>query len=223
MTKLARLATDGDLDAAGHKLLAEALRQGEEARDTMEDALVSFGRWVLVNVFDDDAGAALGGGRDNPVWRALLARAGGPTLRLSRRLVYVSLQIAAFDRRITDAAWRDLEPGRKEMLLPLADESAMREAAQHVSAMKLSQRDTETYVAELRKSAGRPPAARMTVPRVTEKLKAFRRGFDGAAPRRRLERLLREASGDERAALKEELTAVREWAAAALRTLREKG
>ena len=44
----------------------------------------------------------------------------------------------------------DLEPGRKELLLPLDDESAMRRAAQHVTAMKLTQRATRTYVASQR-------------------------------------------------------------------------
>ena len=114
------------LDADGRQLLAEALRRAEETRDVMEDALVRFGRWLLVNVFDDDAAAALDDRRLNPVWSDLLARAGGPTLRLSPRLLYVALHIAARDKRITDGAWRALEPGRKQMLLPLGDEGLMR-------------------------------------------------------------------------------------------------
>lgn len=101
------------LGAPERKLLAEALRRAEETRDVIEDALVSFGRWLLVNVFDDDAAAALEDRRDNPVWRDLLARAGGPTLRLRERMLYVALHIAAHDKRINDEAWRNLEPGRK--------------------------------------------------------------------------------------------------------------
>ena len=92
------------LSAPQRKQLALALARAEETRDVMEDALVSFGRWVLVNVFDDDAAAALDGRHDNPVWRDLLARAGGPTLRLSERMLYVALHIAAHDKRITDEA-----------------------------------------------------------------------------------------------------------------------
>ena len=120
------VADEAPLDGAQRKVLAEALRRAEDTRNVMEDALVAFGRWLLVQVFDDDAGAALAGRHHNPVWRSLLARAGGPTLRLSERMLYVAIHIAAHDKRITDEAWRNLEPGRKELLLPLGDEAAMR-------------------------------------------------------------------------------------------------
>lgn len=68
----------------------------------MENALVAFGRWVLVDVFDNDARAALEDRGTNTVRRTLTARAGGPTLRLSRR-PHVALTIAAPDRRVGDA------------------------------------------------------------------------------------------------------------------------
>ncbi len=48
-----RAAPVAGLDAGERKLLAEALRRAEEARNVMEDALVAFGRWLLVHVFDD--------------------------------------------------------------------------------------------------------------------------------------------------------------------------
>jgi hypothetical protein len=70
--------TPEPLDAAQRRMLAEALRRAEETRDVMEDALVSYGRWLLVHVFDDDAGAALEGRRDNPLWRELLAARAAP-------------------------------------------------------------------------------------------------------------------------------------------------
>ena len=35
-------------------------------------------------------------------------------------MLYVGLEIAARDKRINDDVWRTLEPGRKELLLPLA-------------------------------------------------------------------------------------------------------
>ena len=82
----------------------------------------------------------------------LLARAGGPTLQLNPRLLYVALHIAARDKRIPDQAWRALEPGRKELRLPLGDDALMREAAEHVQAMKLSQRATRAYVGSLRQT-----------------------------------------------------------------------
>ncbi len=147
------------LTAPQRALLAEALRRAEETRDVMEDALVSFGRWLLVAVFNDDASAALGDRSDNPVWLDMLHRAGGPTLRLSEKMLYVALHIAARDRRITDEAWRNLEPGRKEILLPLGDDGLMRKAAQHVSAMKLTQRATRAYVASLQAESRQDEAA----------------------------------------------------------------
>ncbi|MBI5514010.1 MAG: hypothetical protein HY909_09600 [Deltaproteobacteria bacterium] len=85
------------LDDAQRKLLAEALRRAEETRDAVEGALVGLGRWLLVQVFDDDAAAALDGRHQNPVWRELLRRAGGPTLRLSERVLCVALHVAAHD------------------------------------------------------------------------------------------------------------------------------
>jgi hypothetical protein len=66
------------LSASDRGLLAEALRLGEETRNVMEDALVGFGRWLLVNVFHDDPAEALVRRRGNPVWVELLRRAGGP-------------------------------------------------------------------------------------------------------------------------------------------------
>lgn len=59
-------------------LLAEAVRRGEECRNRVEDAIVEYGRWGLLHIFDNDAAAALEGKRDNAVWHALVERAGGP-------------------------------------------------------------------------------------------------------------------------------------------------
>ncbi len=139
-------ALAGPLTKEQRLLLAEALRRAELARDTIEDAVVELGRWLLVHVFEDDSTAALEGRRDNPVWRELLDRAGGPSLKMPARALHISVRIAAFDKRIQDEAWRNLEPGRKELLLPLRSEEALREGAQHVTAMKLSHRDTKAYV-----------------------------------------------------------------------------
>ena len=63
----------------------------------------------------------------------MIARAGGPTLRLSTRMLSVALHVAAWDKRINDEAWRGLDLGRKELLLPLGDDARLREAAQHVA------------------------------------------------------------------------------------------
>jgi hypothetical protein len=210
-TELTRRDPDA-LDAAQRRVLAEALRRGEEARDVMEDALVSYGRWLLVHVFDDDAAVALEGRRDSPLWRELLARAGGPTLRLSERMLYVALHIAAHDKRITDEAWRNLEPGRKELLLPLDDEAAMREAAQHVTAMKLTQRATRAYVAGLMEALGRGREVRLTPARVTATVRGFRERVAKAAWQRRAVAVMKDGDEGERAAVRGELEALRRWA-----------
>lgn len=217
------VAAPNPLDAPQRKVLAEALRRAEETRDVIEDALVSFGRWVLVNVFDDDAAAALDGRHDNPVWRDLLARAGGPTLRLSERMLYVALHIAAHDKRITDEAWRALEPGRKELLLPLGDEAAMRKAAQHVQAMKLTQRATLAYVGALRSEQDRGRAARLTGGRFTARVKRMSDGVTSAAFVRRAKQVAGELSDAQRAAVRRDVTALRAWTAEMLRALRRGG
>jgi hypothetical protein len=199
------------LDAAQRRVLAEALRRAEETRNVMEDALVSYGRWLLVHVFDDDAGAALEGRRDSPLWRELLARAGGPTLRLSERMLYVALHIAAHDKRITDEAWRNLEPGRKELLLPLGDEATMRKAAQHVTAMKLTQRATRAYVAGLMEARGKGREVRLTPARVTATVRSFRERVTKSAWQRRAVAVVKD-DDDARAAVRGELEALRDWA-----------
>lgn len=208
------------LDAAQRKLVAEALRRAEETRDVMEDALVSFGRWLLVQVFDDDAAAALSGRHNNPVWRDLLERAGGPTLRLSERMLYVALHIAARDKRITDEAWRNLEPGRKELLLPLGDEGAMREAAQHVTAMKLTQRATREYVAGVLASRSEGRTLRLTPGRVTAQVRGFRERVTKGAWQKRAVAALRDVDAGERDAVRREVEALRAWCEAFTAKLR---
>lgn len=201
------------LDGAQRKMLAEALRRAEETRNVMEDALVAFGRWLLVQVFDDDASAALAGRHQNPVWRSLLSRAGGPTLRLSERMLYVALHIAAHDKRINDEAWRNLEPGRKELLLPLGDESTMRRAAQHVTAMKLTQRATRAYVTSVLAEGGEDRATRLTPRRVVAQVRGFREKVTRGQWQRRAVSALRDGDDEARAAARKELEALQTWAA----------
>ena len=49
------------------------------------------------------------------MWQELVRRAGGPTLRISKHMLYVAVRLAAYDKRITDQTWRGLDPGRKEL------------------------------------------------------------------------------------------------------------
>jgi hypothetical protein len=137
-------------------------------------------------------------------------------------LLYVALHIAARDRRITDEAWRNLEPGRKAILLPLPDDDALREAAQYVSAMKLTQRATRRYVTSLLAAREVSPRRRVTAPRVTAELRRFRDRVTGKAVERRMLTALRDADEAQGAAARKELEAVRAWADRLLRQLRER-
>ena len=205
--------------SGGAALLQEALRQAESTRNTVEDALVSFGRWLLVHVFESDTKRALAARKENVLWDELRRRAGGPSLRLSRRFLSVALHIAAHDQRIQDDAWRLLEPGRKELLLPLGEEGALREAAQHVVKMKLSQRATKTYVKSLRDGAA--PRVRLTTERARADITRFSAKVLDTKYEKRAHALVRQLDHQERAAMKEEVLAVRAWADRMLKTMRE--
>jgi hypothetical protein len=202
-------------------LLAEALRRAESARNVMESQLLDFGRWLLVEVFEDDAGSALGDRkRDNPVWRELLARAGGPTLRVSERFLYVSLEIAAHDKRIQDDSWRLLEPGRKELLLPLRDESLMRKAARRVVEMKLSQRATKELVRAELAARDEKPTSRVTPQRFHTQIRRFRERVLDTSYHRKIESQLRELPKQDKTAVRDELQALQQWATSLLAALR---
>ena len=214
-----RAAPVAGLDAGERKLLAEALRRAEETRNVMEDALVDFGRWLLVHVFDDDAAAALAGRRQNRLWLDLLARAGGPTLRLSERTLYVALHIAAHDKRINDESWRALEPGRKALLLPLDDEGELRKAARHVTSLKLTQRATRAYVGALLAERGDARAPRLTAARIGSHLRGLRERVGAAAYQRKAIAVLRKSDAEAVGAVRAEVESLRAWAEAFLAKL----
>ena len=186
----------------------------------MESALVEYGRWLLVNVFGDDASQALAGRDRNPVWRSLVERAGGPSLRISVKLLEVAVRIAAHDKRINDDAWRLLEPGRKELLLPLRDEGSMREAAQRVVAMKMSHRATRRFVRERLEGAGRASAPRTTPKRLGRDLAKLNERLGDIASKRRLNALVTSGTDEERKALHTELARLAEWVHTMRRALR---
>ena len=206
-TALVRAAPSND-----DPVLAEALRLAEHTRNTVEDALVEYGRWLLVHVFLNDAAAALDEKSDNPRWLELLRRAGGPTLRLSRRFLNVAVAIAAHDKRINDDTWRLLEPGRKELLLPLAEEKAMRKAAAHVVKLKLSQRSTRQYVKSLREQSGGSQKARLTPAQAQAHVGRFLGRVNEAAYEKRLHAAVRAMNDVQRRAFVEQATALRAFA-----------
>jgi hypothetical protein len=167
-------------------VFGEALRLGEDLADEVEAKVSAYGRWLLEAVFANDAAAALDARTKNPVWQELVRRAGGPTLRVSKRMLFVAVQLAAYDKRITDQTWRGLDPGRKEILLPLAEDRRLRDAAQHVSKFNLTQTKTRAYVGELLAEHGEAPVIRLTAPLLMGRMKKIRESLGGAAvPRAR--------------------------------------
>lgn len=204
-------------------VLDEALRRGEDLREQVEANVTAYGRWLLQGVFGDDAAAALDDKSSNPVWRELVRRAGGPTLRIGRRMLYVALQLAAHDKRIADTTWRGLDAGRKELLLPLGDDARLRDAAQHVSKFNLTQASTRQYVSGLLESAGRPRAVRLTVPRLVGQVKKLRATLGTAAALRKVEQLRDVAEPREREKAAEEVEELREALGKIAKALRAKG
>jgi hypothetical protein len=194
-----------------HAVFAEALQRANRTREVIEHEVIDLGQWLLVKVFDDDAGAALGDTRKNVVWKALVERAGGPTLRLSEKVLSVALHIAAHDKRIQDDSWRLLDQGRKELLLPLKEEPVMRKAAQHVIDMKLSQDATKVYVAALRSDLGKPVTRRVSLARMRNQLGALRARVTDDDFTKRLQQALDRAPRGEKAELRRELEGLRTW------------
>lgn len=211
---------DGGLDSRERALLAEALRRADEARDAMEDGLRAFGRWMLANLFADDTAAVLSEARGSAVYRALLARADGPTLRLSARMVSVALRVAAYDQRINDEAWRGLDLGRKEALLPLGDERSIQRAARRVSALKMTRADARRHVEALLAEQGRPSPLRLTAPRLNARVKRLRESIEPKGFLRKVQQLAKALDPEQRDALAREAEALRDAAEALLRSLR---
>jgi hypothetical protein len=220
------LAEHGEAPArltSGEKaLLDEALRRGEDLREQVETTVTSYGRWLLGSIFGGDASAALDDKSSNVVWRELVRRAGGPTLRIGRRMLYVALQLAARDKRIADTTWRGLDAGRKELLLPLGDDGRLREAAQHVAKFNLTQASTRQYVSGLLVSAGRGPSVRLTMPRLVNHVQKLRTTIGTAAALRKVEQLREAAEPREREKAALEIEQLREVLAKIARSLRAK-
>ncbi len=199
------------LTAPERGLLHEALRLGEDLREEIEGAVTRYGRWLLEAVFKDDVNAALDDKAKNPVWLELTRRAGGPTLRINRHLLYTSLEIAALDRRVTQQAWRGLDAGRKEELLPLKnDATELRKAAQHVSAMNLTRKQAESYVSEILKEAGKPRQVRATQAQIVGQVTKLRIVLEAATMRKRAVELRTEMSPEERENVVSEIEKLRE-------------
>ncbi len=202
------------------QVFGEALRLGADLADEVEAKVSAYGRWLLEAIFANDAAEALDARTKNPIWQELVRRAGGPTLRVSKRMLFVAVQLAAYDKRITDQTWRGLDPGRKELLLPLAEERRLRDAAQHVSKFNLTQTKTRAYVGELLAKDGEAPVVRLTAPLLMGRMKKIRETLGGAAVLRKIRTLHGEIEASERQALAGEIDKVREVLTAIAREVR---
>jgi antitoxin component HigA of HigAB toxin-antitoxin module len=210
------------LDSKQRDVLGEALRRGEDLREEVEAKVLSYGRWLLANVFAGDTAAAVEPRSKNPVWLELVRRAGGPTLRVNRKTLYVALAIAAHDQRIVDQSWRGLDAGRKELLLPLGDDARLREAAQHVSKFNLTQPMTRAYVTEQLAEAGKSRQVRISAPRLVSRVRTLREGLGRPAVIRRVAELREGLGSKERAAVVEEIERLREVLGELSRAMRGK-
>ena len=208
------------LNAAEQKVFGEALRLGADLADELEAKVSAFGRWLLQAVFANDAAAALDDRTKNPVWQELVRRAGGPTLRISKHMLYVAVRLAAYDKRITDQTWRGLDPGRKELLLPLREDRRLRDAAQHVAKFNLTQTKTTAYVSELLTEEGEPAQVRVTMPLLMRRMEKIREALGGAAVLKKVRALHGEMDAKERQALAGEIDKVREVLTAIAREVR---
>jgi hypothetical protein len=208
------------LNAGEKKVFAEALRLGADLADEVESKVSAYGRWLLEAVFQNDTAAALDEKTKNPIWQELVRRAGGPTLRINRKMLYISVRLAAYDKRISDQTWRGLDAGRKELLLPLREDRRLRDAAQHVSKFNLTQTKTTEYVNELLAEDGEAPTLRLTAPLLMGRMKKIRESLAGAAVLKKVRALKADLEDSDRQALAGEIDKVREVLGALAREVR---
>jgi hypothetical protein len=210
------------LTAPERKVFDESLRLGADLADELESHVTSYGRWMLQAVFGNDAAAALDDKTQNPVWMELVRRAGGPTLRVSKKVLYVALRVAAYDKRITDQTWRGLDAGRKELLLPLREDRRLRDAAQHVSKFNLTQTKTSAYVGELMSEAGEAKVVRLTGPMMIGRMKKIHESLGGPSMLKRMRALRGDLDPAQRETLVGEIDKVREVLSAIAREVRRR-
>jgi hypothetical protein len=208
------------LSASEKKVLGEALRLGADLADEVEAKVSAYGRWLVEAVFGDVAAAALDEKTKNPIWQELVRRAGGPTLRIGKTMLYIAVRLAAYDKRITDQTWRGLDSGRKELLLPLREDRRLRDAAQHVTRFNLTQTKTRAYVSELLAEAGDAPSVRLTAPLLMGRMKKLRESLGGVAVLKKVRALQVDLDASERQALAGEIDKVREVLTAIAREVR---
>ncbi|CAN5721219.1 hypothetical protein BH09MYX1_BH09MYX1_00650 [soil metagenome] len=183
-----RVAKNGSpsvaLDRAQKVLLADALRAGAGVPGEGPEKVVEFGRFLLANVFAHDVSAALERKSKNLIWVELLRHTEGPAPRFNRRMLYVALTIAAWDEQLRNTAFHSLDLARKVLLLPLADEKKLKNAASHVAKLDLTQADTRDYVTQLLAQAGKSRQVRITGKGLAVRAMKLRKSLEGPSLRR---------------------------------------
>ncbi len=210
------------LDASQRKVLESALSEGEKLDETVQTAVMSFGRWLLGNVFEGVSKDALDRKTKNKVWSELVRRAGGPTLTVSRRVLYVALSLAAFDKQIGDQSWRRLDYGRKELLLPLATPDRLRAGAQHVSKWNLTQAKTRDYVTAQLGKSGKSRQRRITGAQLATRVTKWRSELEGAGFLAHVDTMRGELPKSEREKMSEEIGRLQKALEEVARALRGK-
>lgn len=189
-------------------VLAEAIQCGNDAMTHPETAVKVLGNWILDHIFAGDSKTALAARRTNGTWRQLRALAGGPKFLPSRRMLYVSLSLAVKDALLKDPSWHALDTTRKELLLPLREDSLLCKAAKHVREEKLTLDQTRAYVRLCGQDVGRRRSLRVTPHRAAATVARLHQTLDEARYRAKLKLQLRELSESEKQAVKSQLDAL---------------
>ena len=132
------------------------------------------------------------------------------------------MAIAAHDKRINDDTWRLLEPGRKELLLPLGDEKLMRKAATHVMKLKLSLRLTRQYVKTLRENTPQEKQTRLAPAQLRGQVTRFLGRVEDEGFEKRLHATVKGMTDEERKELAAQAAALRAFAERLSRVARGK-
>ena len=136
-------------------------------------------------------------------------------------MLYVCVKLAAWDKRIQDETFDRLDAGRKELLLPLADAKRMRDAANHVSKLKLTQTDTKQYVTSLLEDGGKSRQTRLTASGLASRVGKLSESLSGAAVLRQVRKMHADLEVDERNEVAGEIEKLREVLGEIVRTLKK--
>lgn len=124
-------------------------------------AITSIGQVVLDTCFDGDAHRVLDGTVPaGPSFAELARRVDTLGIGLSRRMLSVSVRIAAYDHVVRGNHWKVLDVGRKEDLLPLREPTDIAAGARFAVEMGATRENLQQWVAARQEATGKPRKAR---------------------------------------------------------------